>query len=109
MTRRPSAHPIDPARAKLVVAAAAIEFGVPELNLSRPEQRAPLIDFARQVAMYLASCTFGMTMTRIGELFGRDRTTVSHAVRVIEDSRTDPVFDAKLTRLERWLDEAPQL
>lgn len=108
MPRRPTAHPIDPARAKLVTAAAAMEFGVPELDLIRPDRRGPLIDYARQVAMYLAACCFGMTLTRIGELFGRDRTTVSHAVQVIEDSRTDPVFDAKLTRLERWLAEAPR-
>ena len=108
MSRRSLDHPIDPARAKLVVAAAAMEFGVPELDLSRPEARAPLIDFARQVAMYLAACSFGMTRTRIGELFRRDRTTVSHALRVIEDGRTDPVLDAKISRLERWLEEAPR-
>lgn len=107
MPRRKITDPIDPARAKLAVAAAAIEFGVPELDLARPDQRAPLIDFARQVAMYLSSCIFGMTMTRIGELFGRDRSTVSHALKVIEDGRTDPVFDAKIERLEIWLGEAP--
>lgn len=100
--------PTDPARAKLAVAAAAIEFGVPDLDLSTPNQRAPLTDYARQVAMYLSSCSFGMTMTRIGELFGRDRSTVSHAIRVVEDGRTDPVLDEKIERLEIWLGKAPQ-
>jgi len=107
MSRRKTTDPIDPARAKLAVAAAALEFGVPDLDLGRPDHRAPLIDFARQVAMYLSACIFGMTMTRIGELFGRDRSTVSHALKVVEDGRTDPVFDAKIERLESWLGAAP--
>lgn len=105
MPRVRQVDPLDPARARLAVAAVAIEFGVPDLSLERPEQRNPLIDFARQVAMYLASSLFGMTMTRIGELFGRDRSTVSHALRVVEDGRTDPVFDSKIDRLELWLGE----
>ncbi|GLQ19673.1 helix-turn-helix domain-containing protein [Algimonas porphyrae] len=109
MSRRKSTNPNDPARARLALAAAAIEFGVPDLDITRPHQRAPLTDYARQVAMYLSACSFGMTMTRIGELFGRDRTTVSHAIRVIEDGRTDPVLDAKLERLERWLVRAPRM
>lgn len=108
MPRVRNIDPTDPARAKLAIAAAAIEFGVPDLDLANPEQRSPLIDYARQVAMYLASCSFGMTMTRIGEMFGRDRSTVSHAIRVVEDGRTDPVLDEKIERLEIWLGKAPQ-
>lgn len=108
MPRAKNSDPADPARAKLAVAVAAIEFGVPDLDLAHPEHRAPLIDYARQVAMYLSSCSFGMTMTRIGELFGRDRSTVSHAIRVVEDGRTDPVLDEKIERLEIWLGKAPQ-
>ena len=105
MPRIKQADPLDPARARLAVAAVAMEFAVPELSLDRPDQRDPIIDFARQVAMYLVSSLFGMTMTRIGELFGRDRSTVSHALRVVEDGRTDPVFDSKIDRLELWLGE----
>ncbi|MEM9599772.1 MAG: helix-turn-helix domain-containing protein [Pseudomonadota bacterium] len=109
MPRRRTTDPNDPARARLAHAAAAIEFGVPDLDITQPHQRAPLIDYVRQVAMYLSACSYGMTMTRIGELFGRDRTTVSHAIRVIEDGRTDPVLDAKLERLESWLCRAPRM
>ena len=108
MPRIKQIDPAAPARAKLAVAVAAIEFGVPDLDLGAPHQRSPLTDYARQVAMYLSSCSFGMTMTRIGELFGRDRSTVSHAIRVVEDGRTDPVLDKKIERLELWLDKAPQ-
>lgn len=109
MPRVKRTDPNDPARAKLAVAVAAIEFGVPDLDLERPEQRAPLTDYARQAAMYLTHCSFDLTLTRIGELFGRDRSTVSHALQVMEDGRSDPVLDEKLTRLESWLTEAPCL
>jgi hypothetical protein len=33
-------------------------------------------------------------------MFGRDRTTVSHACRVIEDSRDDIWLDCRLAALE---------
>ena len=55
---------------------------------------------ARQVAMYLAHVACGLTMTDVGRLFARDRTTVSHACRVIEDRRDDPSFDRALDFLE---------
>lgn len=109
MPRRKTTNPNDPARARLALSAAAIEFGVPELDITKPHQRAPLTDYVRQVAMYLSACSYGMTMTRIGELFGRDRSTVSHAIRVIEEGRTDPVLDEKLERLEDWLIRAPRM
>jgi chromosomal replication initiation ATPase DnaA len=107
MPRRKQADPNDSARAKLTIAAAAMEFGVPSLDLGHPNDRSPLTDFARQVAMYLTYCTFNLNHTRIGELFGRDRSTVSHAIRVVEDGRTDPLLDAKIDRLESWLGMAP--
>jgi chromosomal replication initiation ATPase DnaA len=105
MPRTRQVDPIDPARARLATAAVAIEFGVPDLTLDHPDLRNPLCDFSRQVAMYLTASLYGMTMTRIGELFSRDRSTVSHAIRVIEDGRTDPVLDEKIDRLETWLGE----
>lgn len=58
---------------------------------------------ARQLAMYLAHVVHGETLTTIGEVFRRDRTTVSYACGVIEDLRDDPAFDAEVTRLEEML------
>ncbi|MGB6230061.1 MAG: helix-turn-helix domain-containing protein [Litorimonas sp.] len=107
MTRPKTQDPTDPMRARIAVAATALEFGVPDLDVGRPDIRGPLVDFARQVAMYLTQCLYGMNARRVGELFGRDRSTVTHAVRVVEESRNDPLFDAKLARLERWLGAAP--
>jgi chromosomal replication initiation ATPase DnaA len=53
--------------------------------------------------MYLAHVTFGLSFSEIGHLFGRDRTTVAHACRVIEDLRDDPAMDRALTIVEATL------
>lgn len=58
---------------------------------------------ARQLAMYLSHVVLGRTLKEVGEAFGRDRTTVSHACALIEDMRDDPAFDAELERLEQLL------
>jgi chromosomal replication initiation ATPase DnaA len=60
----------------------------------------PRVAFARQVAMYLAHVGGGLTMTEVGQLFARDRTTVAHACGVVEDLRGDPSFDRSLELLE---------
>ena len=58
------------------------------------------VAFARQVAMYLAHVAWGLTLTEVGHVFARDRTTVAHACGLVEDSRDDPVFDRSLELLE---------
>lgn len=58
---------------------------------------------ARQLAMYLAHVSKGISLTAIGAAFGRDRTTVSYACSLIEDLRDDAKFDAELDRLEALL------
>jgi chromosomal replication initiation ATPase DnaA len=61
------------------------------------------IAFARQTGMYLARVALGMTLSEAGHLFGRDRTTVSHACRIVEDLRDDPGFDALLHQMESFV------
>jgi hypothetical protein len=51
---------------------------------------------ARQVAMYLAHVCCGMSLTAVGTMFGRDRTTVAHACLKVEWRRDDPNFDRAL-------------
>jgi chromosomal replication initiation ATPase DnaA len=50
----------------------------------------------RQVAMYLAHVSFGLTLTEVGILFGRDRTTVAHGCARVEDRREHRAFDLAL-------------
>lgn len=80
--------------------AVAAVFGVDVSELCAATQRSPRAAFARQVAMYLAHVVCGLSLTEVGALFGRDRTTVAHACEVVEDRRDDPDLDARLDNLE---------
>lgn len=75
-------------------------FDIERSRLSRPTRGAATVAQARQVAMYLAHVGYGMTLTEVGHLFERDRTTVAHACHVIEDRRECPQFDRALDILE---------
>jgi chromosomal replication initiation ATPase DnaA len=55
----------------------------------------------RQIVMYLCNTTLGMSLTEIGKAICRDRTTVSHAVQLVEDLRDDAEFDAIIDQVER--------
>ncbi|OJT97560.1 hypothetical protein DEM27_02940 [Metarhizobium album] len=55
----------------------------------------------RQIAMYVCHVALGISLSDIGQAFGRDRTTVSHACGVVEDRRDDPAFDDFVSALER--------
>jgi chromosomal replication initiator protein len=58
--------------------------------------------FARQVAMYLLKKLLGLSLATIGERYGRDHTTVLHAVRTIEARRR---CNAEVRRLVMTLEE----
>ncbi len=99
---------VDAARARLVVAAVAIEFCVPEADINARLKGPSEVSYARQVSMYLMCCIFGSTKSRVAEIFGRHFSTVSHACAVIEDQRDDPVLDEKLLTLENFLEQMPE-
>ena len=96
--------PIDQAAlarlAEVVVAAVA---HVPAASLRSPCRGRRPIALARQTAMYLAHVAFGLSFTRVGICFGRDRTTVRHACALIEDRRDDPAREFALAALEAGL------
>lgn len=79
----------------------AQDFGLDPAMMTTSKRGAPRVAFARQVAMYLAHVGFALSFETIGRVFRRDRTTVSHACRVIEDSRDDIWLDCRLATLER--------
>lgn len=88
------------AGARLAEAAVAAIRHIPPNTLRATRRgRAPAAQ-ARQTAMYLAHVVFGLTFTRVGSCFGRDRTTVRHACAVIEDRRDDPLQEFALAALE---------
>ncbi len=88
------------ALSRLIMQAVASAFGISEKELRAATRRGAAVSFARQVAMYLAHVACGYSLTEVGKLFHRDRTTAAYACRKIEDSRDDPDFDFCLDCLE---------
>lgn len=103
-SRRPARHMLGcgaietNARAALeqmVIHVFAVERAAPARR-TRGVRRTAL---ARQVAMYVAHVNCGLTLTDVGRLFGRDRTTVAHACLHVEIRRDDALFDRALDLL----------
>jgi len=81
--------------------AVAAVFEVDLRDLRAATRGSTRTAFARQVAMYLAHVVCGLSLTEVGTLFARDRTTAAHACSVVEDRRDDPDLDGRLEHLER--------
>jgi chromosomal replication initiation ATPase DnaA len=62
------------------------------------------VSCARQICMYLLHTWFGISYKHVGEIFGRDRTTVAHACRQIEALRDRIGVDRRICRLESILE-----
>lgn len=82
-----------------IVAIVAAEFRLPLAHILSPTRGSRRAAKARQVAMYLAHVG-GLSLTDVGVLFGRDRTTVAHACGIVEDGRDRVVYDRRIERLE---------
>lgn len=82
---------------QLIVARA---FGVTVGDLLATSRCGAHVAAARQVAMYLTHIGCQLSMTDVGRLYGRDRTTAAHACRRVEDRRDDPLFDMAMDALE---------
>lgn len=80
--------------------AVAQVFGVDAAAIDQGTRGRAEVALARQVAMYLAHVACEMSLTDVGRMFSRDRTTVAHACAVIEDRRDDPMFDRAIELLE---------
>ena len=98
---------LDTARARLAQSAVSYAFDVPEEELAAPTRRSRRTAFARQAAMYLAHVAFELSLSRVAEAFGRDRSTAAHACHRIEDRRDDVDFDQYMDELEACLRAAP--
>ena len=73
-------------------------------DLRRTSRGEAQIAFARQVAMYVAHVWFALSLTEVGRRFDRDRTTVAHACKVVEDRRDDPRVDRVVSAIESAAD-----
>ena len=75
-------------------------FGIARGDIGMQTRGRAPVALARQVAMYLAHVAYGLSLTKVGRLFARDRTTVAHACALVEDRRDDMAFDRALELLE---------
>ncbi len=85
----------------------AASFNFDSDDLCGPSRRQPLV-LARQIAMYLARELTDLSLPKIGAAFGRDHTTVMHAIdkikRLIQSDHD--VFE-RVNRLSRDLRRTP--
>ena len=88
---------------KLTCETVAKVYNILSVALASPTRGEAHVAHARQLAMYLAHVTFGMSLGAVGRHFGRDRTTAAYACRQVEDRRDNPRFDLMLDRLEEAL------
>lgn len=78
---------------ELIEITVADVFHVDVEELRGPTRGRARIALARQVAMYIAHTACGLSLTDVGRLFGRDRTTAAHACKLVEQQREDQEFD----------------
>lgn len=96
-TKAPENGPVLRPAVELAVAQV---FGVERADIGMQTRGRARVALARQVAMYLAHVAYGLSLTDVGRLFSRDRTTVAHACALVEDRRDDQAFDRALELLE---------
>ncbi len=92
------------ARCRCLEAIVAHAFQTSLAQLHADTRCVAQIAFARQVAMYVAHVWLMLPLTEVGRRFDRDRTTVAHACRVVEDRRDDPRVDRVVTAIETATD-----
>lgn len=92
------------ARCRCLEAVVARAFGLTVVDLRGISRGHAPVAFARQVAMYVAHVWFALSMSEVGRRFERDRTTVAHACRVVEERRDDPHVDRVIAAIEAATD-----
>lgn len=98
----------DQAMMALAVQLVALGFSVSPHDVFSHRRLDRRVALARQAAMYLAHIGWGWSLGKVGQALGRDRATVSHACRVIEDRRRDAALDRLLDDCEAALRSAPR-
>lgn len=92
--------PLAAGRVHVVVGLVCSVYNLTPAQIHRGSRGAARVAFARQVAMYVTHVWLGLSLSEVGRRFRRDRTTVAHACRVVEDRRDDPALDATLAVIE---------
>lgn len=99
--RHPKPAPSQIKHCQLILTVVGEMTGVGHQEFFARSRRCMTTANARQLAMYLCHVLTGLSMTDVGVFFGRDRTTVSYACALIEDSREDRQVEARIEMIER--------
>lgn len=76
-------------------------FNVSSKDIRNSTRSIASVARVRQVGMYVAHTVLQIPMKHVGRCFVRDRTTVQHAVTLIEDLREDAEFDGIMDQVDR--------
>lgn len=95
------------ARARLTAGVVGYAVDVPAEDIMADPRGSLGRSAARQLVMYLLHSAFSMSLAQIAAALGRDRSTVAHGVRKVEDRREAPAFDRWVETLEDMLRVAP--
>lgn len=85
-------------RAYLAAALIGYALGLKTEAILTGDRGKPVSSRARHIAMYLLYAGLGLSLARVSAAFGRDRSTVARACRIVEDYREDAEFDI-------WIDQ----
>lgn len=94
---------------RITISIVAMFTGIEKKKLMNNNRGQAFECQARHLAMYLMHTSFSCSFADIGRFFGRDRTTVAHACKLIEDRRDDRAFDIEVGRIENLLQKVRQL
>lgn len=81
-----------------VVSTVSKSTGIAPTQIVSANKGAPYVARCRALVAYILSTEMQLTDAQIGKLLSRDRSTVSHAVTVIENLR-------EITDFDNWLDD----
>ena len=90
--------------ARLVSRLVGTKTGTPESRILANDRGRSDEARSRQITMYLLHTSLSLSFTEIADALHRDRTTVSHACRLIEDGRDNGALNAMLCELEGILE-----
>ena len=85
----------EPIKIETIISEVANTYNVSETDILSNRRTASLAR-ARQVAMYIARETTGLSFKQIGENFGKDHSTVLYNVRQVEDFIADKPYEKAL-------------
>lgn len=87
---------------ELVLAIVSKDLNVSISDMKCASRGKANICVARQVAMYLLHTSMSCSYCEVAKFLARDRTTVSHGCRLIEDLRDDECFDKTISHMENF-------